>query len=67
MKLKLTHNVAKPCQYFISPRLSVCLNYDLYDILDDTYKRNRARQGILKGGSITVLLTSCLTGLESGV
>jgi hypothetical protein len=24
-------------------------------------------QGILKGGSITVLLTSCLTGLESAV
>ena len=25
------------------------------------------RQGILKGGSITVLLTSCLTGLESSM
>jgi hypothetical protein len=24
-------------------------------------------QGILKGGSITALLTSCLTGLESAV
>ncbi len=24
-------------------------------------------QGILKGGSITVLLTSCLAGLESGI
>jgi hypothetical protein len=25
------------------------------------------KQGILKGGSITLLLTSCLTGLESAV
>jgi len=24
-------------------------------------------QGILKGGSITLLLTSCLTGLKAGV
>ncbi len=27
----------------------------------------RYKQGILKGGSITVLLTSCLTGLDSAV
>ncbi len=30
-------------------------------------RRYLLKQGILKGGSITVLLTSCLTGLESAV
>jgi len=37
----------------------------ILNITADTYKQ--MLQGILKGGSITVLLTSCLTGLESAV
>jgi len=38
-----------------------------YDHNEGVKKLFYLNQGILNGGSITVLLTSCLTGLESAV
>ncbi len=47
--------------------LPLYLTRDTLKLVSDRVFNFRLVQGILKGGSITVLLTSCLTGLESAV
>ncbi len=55
----------KSCRYVVSPRISVCIPQSAYYL--DIQLFQTLQSGNIKGESITVLLTSCLTGLDQSV